>query len=193
MFPNFNTQPPELITAKVFSEHDAGSLTDASQAWESLSDELFGALRRIRTNLLALTKVWTSPAADQMIVAFVAYSAWLQGIAIDAEMVSTKAQSVLAAFKDMVSELVGPQRIDDNRRRQAWLVNSNVLGCNTAEIASLETQYQGYWETNAQAMNRYAAKVLEALPAQPFAPPPPVIGKQRLANTSEALLSQQQG
>src|SRR5947209_9336420 len=140
---DFGTLPPEISAALIHSGPGAGSLIEASTAWERLGLELEESLSVYGTVLSALGEAWGGPAEAAMIRAVDPFLTWLATTAQQCEQVGSSMQAVAAAFELTRRTVVFPVQVAANRTRLAQLIATNWLGTNVAAIAETDAQYEG--------------------------------------------------
>jgi PPE-repeat protein len=171
---DFGTLPPEISSALIHSGPGAGSLIDASAAWQQLGTELEESLPRYGSVLASLGEAWEGPSEAAMIQAVEPFLAWLGTTAQQCEQVGSSMQAVAAAFELARRTVVFPVEVTANRARVAQLIATNWLGTNFAAIAETDAQYEGMWVDNSAAMFRYAATSAQATKLSQFSSPPAI-------------------
>src|ERR1700755_1332717 len=75
---DFAAQPPELISAKIYSGPGAESLTAAAPAWDALASELQSTATQCQSTISGLVGGdWTGPSAEAAAAAAAPYVSWL--------------------------------------------------------------------------------------------------------------------
>jgi PPE-repeat protein len=171
---DFGTLPPEISAALIHSGPGAGSLIEASTAWERLGTELDESLPRYGSVLSSLGEGWQGPSETAMIQAVEPFLTWLDTTAQQCEQVGSSMQAVAAAFELTRRTVVFPVQVTANRTRQAQLIATNWFGTNFAAIAETDAQYEGMWVNNSAAMYRYAATSAQATKLPQFSSPPAI-------------------
>jgi PPE-repeat protein len=171
---DFGTLPPEISSALIHSGPGAGSLIDASAAWQQLGTELEESLPRYGSVLASLGESWDGPSEAAMIQAVEPFLGWLDATAQQCEQVGSSMQAVAAAFELARRTVVFPVQVATNRTRLAQLIATNWLGTNFAAIAETDAQYEGMWVNNSAAMYRYAATSAQATKLSLFSSPPAI-------------------
>jgi PPE-repeat protein len=138
----FITLPPEVTSALMHSGPGAGSLIEASGAWQRLSSNLEESASSYATALSSLTEAWYGPSSLAMVQAVEPYISWLRSTAQQSEQLSASTQAAAAAFGSTVSAVVHPSVVSANRVRLAQLLATNRLGGNLAAIAETDAQYK---------------------------------------------------
>ncbi|OBH06616.1 hypothetical protein A5696_23395 [Mycobacterium sp. E2699] len=172
---DFGTLPPEISSALIHSGPGAGSLIEASAAWERLGTELEESLPGYASVLSSVTETWQGPSATAMTQAVEPFLYWLRTTAQQCEQVSSSLQTVAAAFELACRTVVFPVQVTANRTRLAQLIATNWLGTNSVAIAETDAQYEGMWVNNSAAMYRYAATSAQATRLSQFSSPPVIV------------------
>jgi PPE-repeat protein len=183
---DFGTLPPEITAALIHSGPGAGSLIEASAAWESLRVELEESLPGYGTVLSTLGEAWGGPSEAAMIRAVEPFLTWLAATAQQCEQVGSSMQAVAAAFDLTRRTVVFPVQVAANRTRLAQLIATNWLGTNFAAIAETDAQYEGMWVNNSAAMYRYAATSAQATRLPQFSSPPAIVSPTAAAAQATA-------
>ena len=98
---DFAAQPPELISAKIYSGPGAESLTAAAAAWDALAGELQSTAAQFQSTIAGLVGGdWTGPSAEAAAAAAAPYVSWLGTTAGQAEQ--TAGQATAAADRKSV-------------------------------------------------------------------------------------------
>lgn len=182
---DFGTLPPEISSALIHSGPGAGSLIDASAAWERLGIELEESLPNYASVLSSMTETWQGPSSAAMGQAVEPYLVWLRATAQQCEQVGFSMQAVATAFELACRTVVFPIQVTANRTRLAQLIATNWFGTNSVAIAETDAQYEGMWVNNSAAMYRYAATAAQATRLPQFFSPPAI--------TSPAMAAAQAG
>src|SRR6202161_284794 len=75
---DFAAQPPELISAKIYSGPGTGSLQSAATAWEGLAGELQSTAANYQSVIAGLVSGdWTGPSSEAAAAAAAPYVSWL--------------------------------------------------------------------------------------------------------------------
>lgn len=171
---DFAALPPEVNSGRLYAGLGSGPMASAAAAWARLAAETGSAAGVYRSVLSGLTdQWWLGPASESMAAAVAPYVAWLDSTAALAEQAAARATAAAAAFDEAFAAVAPPPMIAANRSAQATLVASNVLGQNSAAIASLDVEYAQLWVQDALAMYGYAAQSAAATALTPFSEPPP--------------------
>ncbi|MGA7053462.1 MAG: PPE family protein, partial [Mycobacterium sp.] len=182
----FITLPPEFTSALIHSGPGAGSLIEASDAWQRLGTDLEESVRSYSPVLSSLTEAWRGPSASAMTQAVGPYITWLRSTAQQCQRLSSSAQVAAAAFGSTLAAVVHPSQVSANRVRLAQLVATNRLGRNLAAIAETEAQYQDMWANNSAALYRYEATSAQAVPMSQFTSPPSIASPTGMAAQANA-------
>ncbi len=163
--------PPEVTSALIHSGPGAGSLIEASGAWQRLGVELENSVAVYASVLSSLIESWNGPSSMAMVQAVQPYLIWLRTTAQQCQQMAASAQAAAAAFNSVRSAVVPPAQVSANRTRLAQLLATNRFGSNTAAIAETEAQYQAMWANNSAAMSRYQSASAQATTLPRFASP----------------------
>lgn len=170
---DFAALPPEVNSGRLYAGPGSGPMLAAAMAWARLAAETGSAAEAYQSVVTGLTdEEWLGPASESMAAAVTPYVAWLAATAAQAEQAAARATAAAAAFDEAYAAVVPPPMIAANRSAQATLVATNVLGQNTAAIATLDAEYAQLWVRDAIAMYGYAARSAAATRLTPFAEPP---------------------
>ncbi|ORW33739.1 hypothetical protein AWB91_06075 [Mycobacterium paraense] len=166
--------PPEVTSALIHSGPGAGSLIEASAAWQALTTELENSASTYTAALSALSESWKGPSSAAMVDAVQPYVTWLRNTAQQSQQLAESTQAAAAAFNSAQANVVQPAAVTANRTRLSQLVATNAFGRNLPAIAATEDQYQAMWATNSAALSRYQAATAQALDLQQFLSPPAI-------------------
>jgi PPE-repeat protein len=166
--------PPEVTSALIHSGPGAGSLIEASAAWQRLTTELENSAATYTSALSALSESWKGPSSAAMVEAVQPYVTWLRNTAQQSQQLAESTQAAAAAFNAAQANVVQPAAVTANRTRLAQLIATNGFGRNLPAIAATEDQYQAMWATNSAALSRYQAATTQALDLQQFLSPPTI-------------------
>ena len=100
------------------------------------------------------------------------YIEWLATAAAKAEATASQARAAGAAYESAYAATVPPALVTANRANYVALVNTNIVGQNTTQIAATEVEYAEMWAQDAAAMYNYAASSSAATTLTPFSEPP---------------------
>src|ERR1700709_1452759 len=113
---DFAAQPPELISAKVYSGPGAESLTTASAAWDALAGELQSTAAQFQSTTARLAgAVATGPTAEAAAAAAAPYVSWLSTTAGQAELPIEVAVPEAGPDETALEATVPPATIAANR------------------------------------------------------------------------------
>jgi PPE-repeat protein len=171
---DFLALPPEVTSALVHSGPGAGSLLEASAAWQRVGNELDNSVSTYTSVLSSLMESWNGPSSAAMVQAVQPYITWLRDTAQQSQQMAASTQAAATAFNSAVSAVVPSAAVTANRTRLAQLLATNRFGSNLPAIAATEDQYQAMWATNSAALSRYQAATAQALDLQQFSSPPAV-------------------
>jgi PPE-repeat protein len=154
---DFAAQPPELISAKIYSGPGASSLQSAATAWEGLAGELQSTAANFQSVISGLVGgEWTGPSSEAAAAAAAPYVSWLSTTAGQAEQTAGQARAAASAYEAALAAAVSPAAIATNRTQLLSLLQGNILGQNNAAIAAAEAEYTQFWAQNVAAITGYA-------------------------------------
>jgi hypothetical protein len=154
---DFAAQPPELISAKIYSGPGAESLTAAAAAWDALAGELQSTAAQFQSTIAGLVGGdWTGPSAEAAAAAAAPYVSWLGTTAGQAEQTAGQATAAASAYETALAATVPPAEIVANRTQLLQLVPANIFGQYNAAIAALEAEYAQFWAQDVAAITGYA-------------------------------------
>jgi PPE-repeat protein len=171
---DFLALPPEVTSALINSGPGAGSLIEASAAWQRVGNELDNSVSTYTAVLSSLMESWDGPSSAAMVQAVQPYITWLRNTAQQSQQMATSAQAAATAFNSARSVVVPLAAVTANRTRLAQLLATNGFGRNLPAIAATEDQYQAMWANNSAALSRYQAATAQALDLQQFTSPPAI-------------------
>jgi PPE-repeat protein len=155
---DFAAQPPELISAKIYSGPGAESLTAAAAAWDALAGELQSTATQFQSTIAGLVGGdWTGPSAEAAAAAAAPYVSWLGTTAGQAEQTAGQAKAAASAYETALAATVPPAEILANRTQLLQLVPANLFGQYNAAIAALEAEYAQFWAQDVAAITGYSA------------------------------------
>ena len=179
--------PPEVTSALIYSGPGAGSLIEASGAWQQLAVELENSVAGYASALSSLIESWDGPSASAMVAAVEPYLVWLRSTAQQAQQMATSAEAAAAAFTTVRSAVVPPPVVTANRTRLAQLLATNRFGTNTAAIAQTELQYQEMWANNSAALSSYQAASAQSTNLPQFSSPLAISDPTATANQASVV------
>lgn len=100
------------------------------------------------------------------------YITWLNATGAQAQQAAAQVSAAVAAYETAFAATVPPPLITANRSLQATLTATNILGQNTAAIATTEADYLEMWAQDTAAMYGYAGASALATRVSPFTSPP---------------------
>jgi PPE-repeat protein len=154
---DFAAQPPELISAKIYSGPGAESLQAAASAWDGLSSELQSTAANYQSVISGLVSGdWTGPSSEAAAAAAAPYVSWLSTTAGQAEQTAGQARAAASAYETALAAAVPPAEIAANRTQLLSLLQTNILGQNNASIAALEAEYAQFWAQDVAAITGYS-------------------------------------
>jgi PPE-repeat protein len=171
---DFLALPPEVTSALMHSGPGAGSLIEASAAWQRVGTELDNSVSTYTSVLSSLMESWDGPSSAAMVQAVQPYITWLRDTAQQSQQMAAATQAAANAFSSALSSVVPPATVAANRKQLAQLIATNRFGANLPAIAATEEQYQAMWATNSAALTRYQTAATQALDLQQFLSPPSI-------------------
>jgi len=154
---DFAAQPPELISAKIYSGPGAESLQAAAAAWDGLSNELQSTAANFQSVIDGLVSGdWTGPSSEAAAAAAEPYVSWLSTTAGQAEQSASQARAAASAYETALAATVPPAEIAANRTQLLSLLPANIFGQYNAAIAALEAEYAQFWAQDVAAITGYA-------------------------------------
>lgn len=163
--------PPEVISAQIHTGPGAGSMIEASGAWQQVAVELENSVSVYASAVSGLIDTWSGPSAMAMVQAVQPYLIWLRATAQQSQQVGASAEAAALAFSAVRAAVVTPAQVAANRTRLAQLLATNRFGSNTAAIAQTEAEYQTMWANNSAAMTQYQAASAQATALPQFTSP----------------------
>jgi PPE-repeat protein len=154
---DFAAQPPELISAKIYSGPGAESLQSAAAAWDALASELQSTAAQFESTIAGLVSGdWTGPSSEAAAAAAAPYVSWLSTTAGQAEQTAGQARAAAGAYETALAATVPPAEIAANRTQLLSLLPANIFGQYNAAIAALEAEYAQFWAQDVAALTGYA-------------------------------------
>ena len=154
---DFAAQPPEVISAKLYSGPGTGSLQTAASAWDALASELQSTAANYQSTIAGLVGGdWTGPSSEAAAAAAAPYVSWLSTTAAQAEQTAGQARAAASAYETALASAVSPAAIATNRAQLLTLLQTNILGQNNASIAALEAEYAQFWAQDVAAITGYS-------------------------------------
>ena len=154
---DFAAQPPEVISAKIYSGPGAESLQAAATAWEGLAGELQSTASNFQSVISGLISGdWQGPSSEAAAAAAAPYVSWLSTTAGQAEQTAGQARAAASAYETALAATVPPTEIAANRTQLLSLLQTNILGQNNAAIAAAEAEYAQFWAQDVAAITGYA-------------------------------------
>jgi PPE-repeat protein len=155
---DFAAQPPEVISAKIYSGPGTSSLQSAATAWEGLAGELQSTAANYQSVISGLISGdWTGPSSEAAAAAAAPYVSWLSTTAAQAEQTAGQARAAASAYETTLAATVPPAEIAANRTQLLSLLQTNILGQNNAAIAAAEAEYTQFWAQDVAAITGYAS------------------------------------
>lgn len=191
---DFSASPPEVTSAKMYAGPGSASMTSAAAAWNAVAAELNSFAQGYSSVISQLEgQQWSGPAATTMAAAAAPYVQWVSTAAVQAEQTATQAQATAAAFEAAHAMVVPPPLITANRALLMQLIQTNLLGQNTPQIAATEAQYEQMWAQDSQAMYGYASSASTSTQLAPFTTPPQTANPAGQANQAATTTAQAAG
>jgi PPE-repeat protein len=154
---DFAVQPPEVISAKIYSGPGTSSLQAAATAWEGLAGELQSTASDFQSVISGLTTgSWEGPSSAAAAAAAAPYVSWISTTAAQAEQTASQARAAASAYETALAATVPPAEVTANRAQLASLLQTNVFGQNTSAIAATEAEYGQMWAQDVAALFGYA-------------------------------------
>src|ERR1700677_2679730 len=154
---DFAAQPPEVISAKIYSGPGAESLQAAASAWDGLASELQSTAANYQSVISGLISGdWTGPSSEAAAAAAAPYVSWLSTTAGQAEQTAGQARAAASAYETALAATVPPTEIAANRTQLLSLLQTNLFGQNNASIAALEAEYAQFWAQDVAAITGYS-------------------------------------
>lgn len=167
------TQPPEITSARIYSGPGSEPMTVAASAWSTLAAELKTVAAAYRSVINQLTgEQWLGPSSATMAAAAAPYLAWMEHTAEQAEQAAGQGRAAAAAYETAHALTVPPVSVTANRVLLHKLVATNVLGQNTASIATTEAAHGEMWAQDTLAMQGYHTQSSAATTLTQFTAPP---------------------
>ena len=179
--------PPEVISVLIHTGPGAGSMIEASGAWQQLAVELENSVAVYASTLSGLIETWSGPSAMAMVQSVQPYLIWLRTTAQQSQQMGASAESAALAFSAVRAAVVTPAQVSANRTRLAQLLATNRFGSNTAAIAETEAAYQTMWANNSAAMTRYQAASAQATALPQFSSPLTIANPTGMATQAAAV------
>jgi PPE-repeat protein len=187
---DFGALPPEINSASMYSGPGSGSLMTAASAWNQLAAELNSAALDYDKVVTTLSsEEWLGPGSTAMADAATPFVTWMSSTAAEAEQAASQARAAAAAYETALAATVPTPLVAANRAELTQLVSTNVLGQNTAAIASNEAQYAQMWAQDAAAMYGYAGQSAAATKVTPFTAAPQITSPTAQAAQATATTS----
>ena len=155
---DFAVQPPEVISAKIYSGPGGESLQAAATAWEGLAGELQSTAANFQSVISGLVSGdWQGPSSEAAAAAAAPYVSWISTTAAQAEQTASQARAAASAYETALAATVPPAEIAANQTQLLSLLQTNILGQNNAAIAAAEAEYAQFWAQDVAALSSYAA------------------------------------
>jgi PPE-repeat protein len=154
---DFAAQPPEVISAKIYSGPGAESLQAAATAWEGLAGELQSTAANFQSVISGLISGdWQGASSEAAAAAAAPYVSWLSTTAGQAEQTAGQARAAASAYETALAATVPPAEIAANRTQLLSLLQTNIFGQNNTAIAAAEAEYGEFWAQDVAAITGYA-------------------------------------
>ena len=184
---DFGALPPEINSARMYAGPGSAPMLAAASAWDTLAAELQSGASSYGSVVSALTDEWQGPSSGLMEDAAMPYVAWLTTAAGQAEQTAGQARAAASAYQVALTSMVPLPEIAANRTQLAALTATNILGQNSAAIATTEAQYGEMWAQDATAMYSYAGSSAAASRVTPFTAPPSTTNPAGAASQAAAV------
>jgi PPE-repeat protein len=186
---DFAAQPPEVISAKIYSGPGAESLLTAATAWEGLAGELQSTASNFQSVISGLTTgSWEGPSSAAAAAAAAPYVSWISTTAAQAAQTASQARAAAGAYETALAATVPPAEVTANRAQLASLLQTNIFGQNTSAIAATEAEYGQFWAQDVAALFGYAGSSSAATSGLgSFTEPPSTTNDSGLATQSAAV------
>lgn len=172
VFGDFASQPPELISLKIYSGPGSEPLTAAAAAWDGLAAELQSTAASYAAAISELGASWEGPSFDALASAVSPYVTWLSTTAAQAEEAGSQARAAASAYETAFASTVSPAVIAANRAELASAVANNIFGQNNSAIETLEAEYEQIWAEDVAAITNYASAASAATQLTSFTEAP---------------------
>src|SRR5271156_6176149 len=154
---DFAAQPPELISAKIYSGPGTSSLQSAAAAWEGLAGELQSTAANYQSVISGLVSGdWTGPSSEAAAAAAAPFVSWLSTTAGQAEQSASQARAAASAYETALAATAPPAEIAANRTQLLSLLQATLFGQNNAAIAAAEAEYAQFWAQDVAATTGYS-------------------------------------
>jgi len=90
---DFLAMPPELTSALVHTGPGAGSMIEASNAWQRLGTELDTSATTYTSVVSSLIEAWDGPSSSAMVQAVQPYITWLRATAQQSQQMASATQA----------------------------------------------------------------------------------------------------
>ena len=170
----FMALPPDINSAMIEGPGE-GSLMAAGAAMQAVGGALAGASASVTAAITTLSAAgWTGPSGVTTAAAFTPSIAWMGKTAGECMAIGAKHQMFAEAYRTANTMIPKLPTVTENQVEHITLQATNILGINTAPIATNRTAYAGMWTAAGTAMDTYqAVGQVESTPI-PIDPPPPI-------------------
>ena len=154
---DFAAQPPEVISAKIYSGPGAESLLAAAtpgRVWPASCSQPRPPIQSVISGLT--TGSWEGPSSAAAAAAAAPYVSWISTTAAQAEQTASQARAAASAYETALAATVPPAEVTANRTQLASLLQTNIFGQNTSAIAATEAEYGQLWAQDVAALFGYA-------------------------------------
>jgi PPE-repeat protein len=160
---SFDSLPPDVTSALIYSGPGSTSYTTAASAWNAIAAELQSYALGINNVVTELSsEEWQGSSSTALASAVSPFTQWAQKTAIQAEQNGTSASAAAAAYEQVFASVVPPPVIALNRAQLLKATSTNIFGQNNNVISQLEQQYGHYWAQNTSALNTYQTQSTNA-------------------------------
>lgn len=146
----------------------------AYHEWKDIATEMSSdVVAPLKELLQGLQEQWSGPSAEQMAATAAPIHQWLIDLSCQLFKARQGAFDFYLAYLGARNRMVPPQDIIALRGQRQQLVANNAFGLNAAAIATIDQQYQQYWDQDVYVMRVYDSKVSRVWSKMtPWKPPP---------------------
>jgi PPE-repeat protein len=175
---SFDSLPPDVTSALIYSGPGSTSYTTAASAWNAIAAELHSYSLGINNVVTELSnEEWLGASSAALASAVNPFVQWAQNTATLAEQNGTSASAAAAAYEQVFASVVPPPVIALNRAQLLKSTATNIFGQNNNVISQLEQQYGHYWAQNTSALNTYQTQSTNATKQLTATTPAPEVSK----------------
>ncbi|ALL56262.1 PPE family protein [Mycobacterium haemophilum] len=178
----FDSLPPEIISAKMYTGAGPDSMFAAAAEWENTCYAMRDTVGPLAAAVAVLQEQWLGASAIGMAEAAAPYRQWLDVLCWQIYRTAEQAYRLVEAYSDARQMVVSPEAIAWNRTQFQALIAADMFGENASAIAAVENQYHRFWAWNVKVMEAYAAAVADRLSKiTPWPEPPEITSEVRVA------------